>query len=67
VLDGTDPGGILARRVAVLAEVLGFERQRVARWGVAAAVLSAWWSVEDLGEADEGVLRVAALLNERAR
>jgi streptomycin 6-kinase len=52
--------------VAILAEVLGFERQRIVRWGVAAAVLSAVWSVEDHGERDEGTLSVAELLNEMA-
>ena len=38
---------ILARRVAVLAEMLGFERRRLLGWGTAQAVLAAWWSYED--------------------
>ena len=38
---------ILARRVAVFAEMLGFERKRLLAWGAAQAVLSAWWSYED--------------------
>lgn len=40
---------LLSRRVAVLAEMLGFERRRLLAWGAAQAVLSAWWSYEDHG------------------
>jgi streptomycin 6-kinase len=40
---------VLARRVDQLAETLGFERERVRGWGIAQAVLSAWWSIEDHG------------------
>jgi streptomycin 6-kinase len=40
-------GRILASRLDILTERLGFERQRLASWGVAQAVLSAWWSFED--------------------
>lgn len=36
-----------ARRVALLAERLGLDRQRILAWGVAQAVLSAWWDIED--------------------
>jgi streptomycin 6-kinase len=36
-----------ARRVALLAERLGLDRERILAWGVAQAVLSAWWDVED--------------------
>ena len=38
---------IQARRVDHLAERLGLERERLAGWGLAQAVLSAWWNVED--------------------
>lgn len=62
-----DPARKLGRRVAILAERLGFEPPRIAMWGVAASVLSAWWSVEDQGEVDGGVLRVAELLSELVR
>ncbi|MFN8423788.1 MAG: aminoglycoside phosphotransferase family protein [Anaerolineae bacterium] len=40
---------ISTRRVAILAEALGVERERIAAWGAAQAVLSAWWSIEDHG------------------
>jgi streptomycin 6-kinase len=38
---------ILARRLHQLAEELGFDRQRLLGWGLAQAVLSAWWNYED--------------------
>jgi streptomycin 6-kinase len=38
-----------ARRVAVLAEQLGLPAQRIAGWGYAQIVLSAWWSLEEGG------------------
>ncbi len=44
------PERILARRVSQLAEELGFERERVLGWGLAQAVLSAWWIIEDGGQ-----------------
>lgn len=47
------------RRVAILAESLGFDRQRVAAWGIAQAVLSAWWTYEDTGKVDDNWLPVA--------
>ena len=37
------------RRVELLAAELGLDRHRVAGWGVAQAVLSAWWHYEDGG------------------
>ena len=41
------PQLMLERRVHQLAEELELERARVRGWGVAQAVLSAWWGVED--------------------
>ncbi len=38
------------RRIDILHERLGFERERIREWGVAHAVLSAWWSMEDHGD-----------------
>jgi streptomycin 6-kinase len=34
------------RRLAILHEHLGFERERLREWGLAHAILSAWWSFE---------------------
>ena len=39
----------LARRIAILAEELGFDQARIRGWGLYHDVLSAWWDVEDLG------------------
>ena len=35
------------RRIDILHERLGFERERIREWGLAHAVLSAWWGMED--------------------
>jgi streptomycin 6-kinase len=49
LLHAPHPRRLLARRVDQLAEELGFERERLVNWGLAQAVLSAWWSYEDHG------------------
>ena len=41
--DFADLKRITARRIDILAETLGFDRERIAGWGLAQAVLSAWW------------------------
>jgi len=53
---------ILDRRVALLAERLGFERRRLLAWGAAQAVLAAWWSYEDEGSVQEAMLTCARCL-----
>ena len=35
------------RRIAILSERLGFEKERIREWGIAHAILSAWWGIED--------------------
>jgi streptomycin 6-kinase len=42
----TDPK-VQLRRIEVLHEELGFAKDRMLGWGVAQAVLSAWWALED--------------------
>ncbi len=37
----------MKRRVDVLYEHLGFERERIIEWSIAHAILSAWWGIED--------------------
>jgi streptomycin 6-kinase len=63
LLDRPDAERILARRVAQLAEELGFDRTRIRGWGVAQAILSAWWCVEDGVDCLESALRFAGLLS----
>lgn len=37
---------VLERRIAIFAETLGLDRQRIHGWAFAQAMLNAWWSVE---------------------
>lgn len=53
---------ILRRRVALLAEHLGFDRARICGWGVAQAVLSACWSIEDQGDGWDHVIDIGERL-----
>jgi streptomycin 6-kinase len=53
---------ILDRRVAILAEILDLDRRRILSWGMAQAVLSAWWSYEDNDSEWRDVLPVAEQL-----
>jgi streptomycin 6-kinase len=47
LLSGKDYRGLTKRRIDILHERLGFERQRIREWGLAHAILSAWWGIED--------------------
>ena len=60
----TPPVRILERRVHQLSEELGFDRERLRAWGLAQAVLSAWWSIEDHGRGWEWAISCAQLLRE---
>jgi streptomycin 6-kinase len=50
LLEGKNYRGITRRRIDILHEWLGFERERIREWGLAHAVLSAWWSIEEHGD-----------------
>jgi streptomycin 6-kinase len=45
--DKVDIQQITKRRIDILHERLGFENDRIREWGLAHAVLSAWWGIED--------------------
>ncbi|MCA9947244.1 MAG: phosphotransferase, partial [Anaerolineales bacterium] len=45
--DEPDLKRITVRRLDILAETLSLDRERLRQWGLAQAVLSAWWSYED--------------------
>jgi len=62
LLAAPHPGRILARRVDQLAEELTLDRRRVRGWGIVRAVLSAWWSVQSVGQVREEALACARLL-----
>ncbi|NLE44326.1 MAG: phosphotransferase [Chloroflexi bacterium] len=59
-----DVGRLTARRVDVLAEELGFDRLRVAGWGLARGVLSAWWCIEDGSDCFDWAIGMAMVLDE---
>ena len=46
LLNGNNHRLMTRRRIDILHEHLGFERERIHAWGLAHAVLSAWWSIE---------------------
>jgi streptomycin 6-kinase len=47
LLSGKDYRKMTTRRIDILHERLGFERERIREWGLAQSVLSAWWGIED--------------------
>ncbi len=55
-------GRILVRRVEQFAAESGFDRARIRGWGLAQAVLSAWWSLEDHGHGWEPMIAMAELM-----
>jgi streptomycin 6-kinase len=55
---------ILARRVDRFSEEMEFERGRLVGWGLAQAVLAAWWSYEDHGHGWEQWIACAEILAE---
>ena len=63
LLHYSNPRQVLARRVALLSEHLGMDRERILGWGFSQAVLSAWWFIEDNGQGWEQEIACAELLN----
>ena len=47
LINRNDIQQITKRRIDILHEHLGFERERIREWALAHAVLSAWWGIED--------------------
>ena len=61
--DTADPAKAMRRRVEMLADLTGFDRERIRLWGLAQAVLSEIWSTQERRES--GVdMRAARLLQE---
>lgn len=54
---------VLFRRIDILAQELGFDRDRIRGWGMAQAVLAAWWSIEDGDRLPRHCLRCAEVLS----
>jgi streptomycin 6-kinase len=53
---------LIARRIDQLTAELALDRARIRGWGLAQAVLSAWWTWEDHGEVGEHALACARLI-----
>lgn len=64
LFEQSQPSQIIARRVDILTEELGFDRTRLLGWGLAQAVLAAWWCIEDHGQGWEGFVNCAKLVDE---
>ena len=64
LLDAPRPGKVLERRVDLLSEELGLDRERVLNWGIAQAVLAAFWGLEDGGRVWKEALVFAGLLSD---
>jgi len=58
---GPGAGRKSERRVAILAEQLGMERGRIRGWGIAHAVLSAYWDMDEKGNGWENAIHCAEL------
>ena len=63
-LDAPDPKRLLERRLDVLSGELDLDRARVRAWGMAQAVLAAYWSLESGGRVRGEALTFARLLAE---
>jgi streptomycin 6-kinase len=62
LLSWPDLPRITARRIDQLAEGLGVERERIRQWGLAQAILSAWWDMEEDGKGGEFSIAVAEMI-----
>jgi streptomycin 6-kinase len=62
LIERPDLQAITLRRVTQLAERLELDRARIAGWGFAQSVLSAWWLFEDLGQGWGKWLRLSEIL-----
>ena len=61
LLDRPKPRRVLSMRLDQIAEEAALDRERMIGWGLADRVLSAWWSYEESGRADEPDLAIAAM------
>lgn len=62
-LAASHPGRLLERRVDILHDRLGFDRDRILAWGIAQNVLSAVWSAEAGGTGWEETMAVVEVLS----
>ena len=62
--ESADPVRAMRRRVETLADLSGFDRERLRLWSLAQAVLSAVWTADDPRRAGHADLRGARLLHQ---
>jgi streptomycin 6-kinase len=62
LLNAPRPRDVFARRVDILAERLGFDRQRLATLGFAQLVLAAWWAYEDHGDGWQPAIALSEII-----
>jgi streptomycin 6-kinase len=62
LLSWPDLPRITARRIDQFAEGLGVERERIRAWGIAQAILSAWWDCDEEGKGSEFGVAVARII-----
>lgn len=60
VLESSNPGRLMKRRVDQLSDELDVDRVRVRGWGLAQAVLSVWWNIEDFGRMENSDIEILA-------
>lgn len=58
------PGREINHHLSIFERLLGYDHERMLKWGYAQAVLAAWWSVEDHGEPEARFLQAARLMGE---
>ncbi len=54
---------VLERRIHILSEELGMDKERIRQWGVAMTVLSAIWKVEDRGTDVKATVEIAEVID----
>ena len=62
VLDRPDLKAVLSRRVDILVDELGFDRQKMAAWGFVEAMLSMAWSYQSHSPGWDEIMPVAEAL-----
>ena len=62
--EASDPARAMRRRVEVLADLTGFDRERVRLWALAQAVLSEVWKADNPNSMSDVDLRAARLLHQ---
>jgi streptomycin 6-kinase len=53
---------LMARRIDILSDRLGIDRQRIIGWGVYGCVISGWWSYEDQGYGWEEAMELGEVI-----